>query len=74
MKKLKLIWKFAMLMLLIPFAWMLKLILELALALFGLLINFKWRWEHLDAFKDPMTEWKGAIRWFKQEWEDGKQG
>ncbi|MDO9950843.1 hypothetical protein [Glaesserella parasuis] len=70
MRKAKLLWKFIIGMMFMPFAALFVLALEFVVFIFNAVVNFEFRWEKLDGFDGLFNEWKDLFNWFKREWKD----
>lgn len=70
MRKAKLLWKFILWMLLVPFLAVFVLFMELFIFLLNVIINFKFHWEEINSFNGMKEEWRLAISYLKRNWNE----
>lgn len=70
MRKAKLLWKFILWMLLVPFLAVFVLFLELFIFLLNAIINFEFHWKEIDSFNGMKEEWRLAISYLKRNWNE----
>lgn len=70
MRKAKLLWKFILWMLLVPFLAVFVLFLELFIFLLNAIMNFEFHWEEIDLFNGMKEEWRIAISYLKRNWNE----